>query len=331
MSADIRQESIDMINLLHNKFENFELKVIMMDETIFSNPTNGKTVKTWKGSYIIYYRFFFEKLLPEVDRIILLDIDTIIYNELQSVFNADLGQTLGSDGAVRQNLIAGVKTVSTPVFYFVNTYDSTVKEYYSEMFSTDEAINAGFILLDLGGMREVNLGTDTLMKTREVWSDKIISPEQDVFNIAFKNRIKFLPRTYNFIYSAKLEPSLTRNYLQKQHVVHGFEPKPWDSWTFDLLHKDYTTQMRGTARIISNKRLNLHQTERVLGYKLPLFQLPVAARKSWCLYARLANMARLLPAPIYRWLFMREFRKLGVPEKLDDFLGTKDSREGIFQ
>lgn len=325
LSADISQACIDNINKLHKKFDNFELNVIKMDESIFSNPPNGKPVKSWKGSFVVYYRFFFEKLLPAIDRIILLDIDTMVYNEIQSVFDSDLGFTKCNNTLTQQNIIAGVKTISSPAFYYVNKYLPEIPEYYEKMYDVNYSINAGFILLDLSVMRKLDLGTDYLMKVREEFNDKLISPEQDVFNSVFKDRIKFLSRSYNFIYSAKLEPGITRELLRNQIVVHSFEPKPWDSWKFDLIHKDYASLMRETAAVLSGAyhsdvvTVRQRKAQKILGYSLPLFQLPVAARRSWCFRARLANLAKLLPAAIYRWLFLRQYKKLGVIENLSDF------------
>ena len=101
------------------------------------------------------------KLLPDVDRVIYADADTIFCNDLAEAAMIDLGN----------NLIAGVREHNL---------------HY---------INSGFMIMDLKKIRSEKI-YEKWIQAAETKAYKY--PDQDIINNVCKGRIMFLPPKYNF-------------------------------------------------------------------------------------------------------------------------------------
>ncbi|GHS88385.1 hypothetical protein FACS189487_06520 [Campylobacterota bacterium] len=130
--------------------------------TVYFLSPNDDFDKSFLGGWdkSIYHRLMLPKLLPNIDRIIYCDADTIFMRRLSEADSLELGD----------NLIAGVKEDS--------------KGY----------INSGFLVLNLKQMRK----EETYKKFISVsQTEKLLYPDQDVLNLVCKNRILYLAWKFN--------------------------------------------------------------------------------------------------------------------------------------
>lgn len=121
-------------------------------------------------------KFIIPTALPNVDRAIFLDSDTLVTKDLQTLFTTELGDNLA--GAVAD---IGITTQHA---YLENLgYKEDV--YY----------NAGVLLLDLAKMRQYNIPQQ--LNTYVQNNRHLVFWDQDAYNIILKKHIKTLPYIYN--------------------------------------------------------------------------------------------------------------------------------------
>ncbi|MDR1861467.1 MAG: glycosyltransferase family 8 protein [Candidatus Ancillula sp.] len=199
--SDINIERIDKV-LQH--FGNAKIKYIKVENSIFEEANTPQ----WNGSYATYYKLLFEKKLPEVERILHLDIDTICQGSLRPLLSIDM----------KGKLIAA------------RTEGAAKKHVNSHGLEMEEQINAGVVLFDLRAIRAANLGTDFLLKVFVENSAVLEYPEQDILNLVYANNIRYFDETYNRRYWGD-EPLLhhrrTKSWVLEQITWHILKPKPW--------------------------------------------------------------------------------------------------------
>ena len=113
---------------------------------------------TKRFTYMALARCILSKILKE-DKIIYLDVDTIVDGSLNELWNTTLGQ----------NLISGV-------------------------FEAEGYCNSGVMLMDL---RKIRLGKYDDSLLRMLKFAKLLLPDQDAINLIFKGKIKELDKKFN--------------------------------------------------------------------------------------------------------------------------------------
>jgi lipopolysaccharide biosynthesis glycosyltransferase len=184
-------------------------------------PNIFKNCRSWRmGTKTIYYKLLLPFIFQDLDRIIFLDTDTLIFKDLIEMFNFPFND----------NYILGYP------FHTVNKIDNFVKgaKYY---------INAGVLLLNLKKIRNDNKDIELIRFTIENNRD-LFFLEQDSFNIVFFKKIGILPLKYGIylfgnieIFKKKIQKKLRIklnkkeiiNALNKPSVVHlsCCNPKIW--------------------------------------------------------------------------------------------------------
>ena len=101
-----------------------EYTTISFDEIAYDLNVSDKTGRHIKS---VYAKIFFGRL-PDIDKIIYLDSDIVIVDDIKSLWDIDLGQ----------NVIAGVETI--------HTIEDNIKIGYTV---EERAINDGMVLMDL--------------------------------------------------------------------------------------------------------------------------------------------------------------------------------------
>jgi len=145
----------------------------------------------------IYYRMMLPKLLPDLDKVIYADIDTIFCRDLVEASRINMGR----------NILAGVKD-------YPNGY-----------------INSGFLVMNLKQIRAEGLYEKWLYYSQR---KKYKNPDQDLLNYTTRGRIVFLPLKYNFqpmmgswIHKAHNDREISnlRHHLVVLHFSNWM--KPW--------------------------------------------------------------------------------------------------------
>lgn len=169
---------------------------------IFCEVPSNQIAAIPMGDYALpietYFRFLLPELLPEVDRVFYLDVDTLVCGNLWDAYQTELGKSC----------IAAV--IEKDIQIFFPDYPGTIG------IQADQYFNAGVLLLDLVQMRQRDL-SQILMDLAVKHHASLQFGDQDILNLYFKDEVVFLPEGYNYT-----------NYMMRYVVT------PWENLT--ILH-----------------------------------------------------------------------------------------------
>ena len=168
------------------------------------------------GDIMMFARLLLSSVLPDLDKIIYLDCDIVVLNDLQSLWNFDV-----SDVAVAMAPDFTLKDKST-----LNRLGITTGYY----------LNSGVILMNLDYWRKHDVQNRIFSYILEK-GDKLIYNDQDALNSILQNEHKELHIKYNFsyyyfhrligvLYKEKIHEIIEAR--DKPIIFHYFGPlKPW--------------------------------------------------------------------------------------------------------
>ena len=212
-SHDFDNNKFEIFNSLKKRYE-FSLNYYII-------PNFFKNFKRWVGATItVYYKMILPLLFHDLERIIYLDADTLIFKDLYEMYN------LPFNG----NYVLGYP------FHDSNKIDKYVKNatYY---------INGGVILFNNELIRKDNKDLELISFTME-HNSELWFLEQDSINIVFYEKIGILPLKYGiYMYGTvdsfeksiqirirfKLNRTEVINAIADPSLVHFSccNPKPW--------------------------------------------------------------------------------------------------------
>ncbi|MBS2209958.1 glycosyltransferase family 8 protein [Carboxylicivirga mesophila] len=169
--------------------------------------------KAFEGAYEVrdvtiesYYRLLIPIIFNHLDKLIYLDVDTIVNTDLSEFYHSD----------IKNHSIGGIpEFYGSPEFsqkYYINNLNLSPKSY----------INAGILLFNL---RKIRKQLDTYNASiTQLAKLKLLYQDQDILNLLFKGDILLLGHTYNYTYS-KLKKGLV---IAKPAIIHYTLAKPWN-------------------------------------------------------------------------------------------------------
>lgn len=202
-------------------------------------------------SPMVWYRLLLPELLPEHDRVLALDADTLVLQSLAPLYERDLGD----------HLLAAVAQAAPPAHQRRSGFDAGSEHPY---------FNAGVMLMSLAAMREEKLGPKAIALGHERYKDFIFA-EQDALNVLARNRwdqlhpkwnalsyLWLLPNTGDGTY-----PALDRAAAKASPAVVHFEGfqtvKPWfyrSVHPLRHLYRDYRAQTPWPLEHLERKSLS---------------------------------------------------------------------------
>ena len=155
-----------------------------------------------------YFRYLIPIMLPEVDKILYLDVDTIIRGDISELFETD----------IENYYVAGA----------LDTYIESIAHKRSINFpESDLYVNAGVLLLNLKKLRSDNI-CNLLFENTQKLQNKIKFQDQDIINLTLRPSIKLLDRKYN--YTSHLFQQDEKYLLNNAIIVHYTgNIKPWNT------------------------------------------------------------------------------------------------------
>ena len=185
-----------------------------------------------------YYRFLILEIFPNLSKILYLDCDTVVNEDISTLFFTDLENY--SLGAVRD-----VDIIS--LYARENTADPEVRNHIDnklKLKNHTDYFQAGVLLFNLKKIREKH-SCEEMFQTalQEQWKFQ----DQDVLNSLFKNDVYFLPFKWNVLYecfnraerverftSGSMNLEYKRAKMAPAIVHYAGTPKPWDEIGADL-------------------------------------------------------------------------------------------------
>lgn len=176
------------------------------------NPYRGYDYSRW--SPVIFYRLFASEIFPQLDKILYIDSDTLIRDDLSKLYNTDVRKY--AMGAVRDMAPVEIKDHPTGKY---------VREFIEKYLKHGLYINSGVLLMNLQKFRTMQsdlLGVSVPLKY----------PDQDILNVALDGKILSLPLKYNVIPDLHLYPrafSAQERKESRDHPVisHCYATKPY--------------------------------------------------------------------------------------------------------
>lgn len=161
-----------------------------------------------------YYRLLIPWLLPQYDKVIYCDVDIIFKKGLNELYSVTLDD----------NYVGGVVTPG-----FVTNKHSA--QYIKKLgLNPNKYINSGLLLINSSLQRKNQLKEQYL----NLGSRNYFYQDQDIINIVCKDRIKYLPLSYNVppkILFTSESPIKSTDSV----VLHYAGDKPWKQFTYNWL------------------------------------------------------------------------------------------------
>ena len=179
-----------------------------------------KLRETMHWSVATYYRILIPFLFPNDKKVLYLDCDTVILDDVSKMFECDLEDN--SIGAV--------------IDYDTECYTKSRIEYMEEelkLKNYKNYFNAGVILFDIEKIDK----NEYLNRFMELMKRKFKFLDQDILNIMFEDKTKLLDLEWNYQYHFVF-PKLKRKYNLKTSepkIIHyTTSTKPWNTPEFIL-------------------------------------------------------------------------------------------------
>ncbi|WP_249872396.1 glycosyltransferase family 8 protein [Oceanobacillus saliphilus] len=240
------------IYLLHSSLKEEELSTIKEYVEENGHQLNEITIKrdyfadapvVKHYSKEMYYRLLAFKFLPsDLDRILYLDPDIMIINDIRRLYDIDLGNKLF---AAAYHDRASVKEINK----------LRLKEYEIEAY-----YNSGVLLMNLKLQRE-KINEQEIFTFVEDNKKKLILPDQDILNGLYSKHIQNIDeiffnydaRFYHF-YKLTSKNKVDMNYVIKNTSIIHFcgKKKPWHknySGKFHSLYKHYEKAAHGAEAL----------------------------------------------------------------------------------
>ena len=171
ITTDFSDNNIQLIESLYEQFDYFNITFIKMDDRYERAYTRRYLSKS------AFFRLSLGELIPNLNKIIYLDSDTICLKDLSNMYN------LNTIGKI---------FLATPLTFNKENLNFTV--------------NTGVLLLNLKKMRKMEIEKHVLTLLNNNFTDSFLH-DQAIINIFYKKYIGFLPPEFNRFKTFK-------NYLQ---------------------------------------------------------------------------------------------------------------------
>lgn len=208
---ELTDEDKNYFNDCLNKYSNFTINFTQVDDKIFQNAPLNRHFKT-----VVYYRLVAAELIPNVDRILYLDTDTIVNFDVKELYNIDLEN--------KPIAAALEKCMQYDPNYMINCYYLNLdhRQYF----------NAGVLVIDLKYFRENNI-TKSFIDILNTEQDNLNCLDQDVLNLQFQNNYKKLDYKFNVLTGLKTLLKINNDPDVKAFddiKIYHFagEKKPWN-------------------------------------------------------------------------------------------------------
>ncbi|MDR1958194.1 MAG: glycosyltransferase family 8 protein [Planctomycetaceae bacterium] len=268
----------EKIKGLANKYHNFDIRFIVMDDSLFEKfPLLIKHI-----TLQMYYRFLIPLLAPELDKALYLDCDMVCNIGLRELWEIPLGN----------NYIGGCSVLKAEMI------DPKAKEYlesikYPNPHQAEKYICSGVLLMNLKKIRSDNKVSELLEWCRQTPHSKYT--DQDAINCVFFDNIKLINLKWNYttiaVGALRMKPA--------NCILHFIGPmKPWKPTVICQLYSSHL-YMKYWRRTPYRYRIIKYSMIRIFVYPFLLAQI-------------LFNPREILKAPerLLRWFVIKPLKRL---------------------
>ena len=190
---DVCEEKLNYLKELCSEFHRtLEVREFIMPKACDSLPF-------YANSRTTFAKLFFASMYPDDDIVLFIDPDTLVMDNIESLFNIDIGN----------NLIAGV-TECLPTYH----------KDASNMLDGDQYINGGVVLCNLKKWREENFEQKAIERAADTRFN--LNFDQGIINDLCKGRIYVLHPRYNVlaeVFEFKSAKKIQKRYGFKKYYT----------------------------------------------------------------------------------------------------------------
>lgn len=221
LHRNISEQNQDLLRATAEKWQNGSVQFHKVAAEVFAEaplPSPHISVES-------YFRLMLPKILEDESRTLYLDVDILCRNGLRELWEMDL------DGYA----CAAVAEIS-PDCSFLSTALS-IEEGHVPYF------NAGVMFFNLDFIRQSGLDNEPFVILKK-WKEKIGYADQDVLNLAYYGKVKFISQRYNFM--GKWRDGAVRKSVVIRHFA-SFSQKPWNCKLMRFTWIPYACHLMHTA------------------------------------------------------------------------------------
>jgi len=218
-----KKDQKEVENLIQKYFLIYKnsIQLISISDNIFENWKESFYVDKWKFTFFISKAAYLKFLIPNYiksEKIIYLDSDTLVQNNISPLFDLSLDQ----------NSIGGV--IDIP-----GGDTSKIKRGSSDIY-----INTGVLLMDLQKIKKNNFLQD-INNIYKNFEQDIVWADQCIFNKYFENDKKILDSKWNKIINTRIVTSNEfKDITQNNNILHfAGGIKPWQKWCNPVVFEYY--------------------------------------------------------------------------------------------
>lgn len=213
LNTDISSENKRKIS----RYEQENVSIEFVDLNYYIQKIKDKLYTRDYYSKTTYFRLFIPNLYPQYDKVLYLDSDIVVLDDIAELFNSDIENNLvaaAPDDVIQFN----------PVFQTYAEKVVGVADYH-------RYFNAGVLLMNLHQLRKFKFQEKFVYLL-----DKIkfsVAQDQDYLNRLCKGRVKLIDRTWNRMPIE--DPKIKPENVKLVHFNLAFKP-----WHFeDILYKEF--------------------------------------------------------------------------------------------
>lgn len=197
----------DTIENLSNCKNIIFLNVHNLSLPIEPNHRNANT----KYTYFALIRCFLTQIIPD-DKILWLDVDTLILNSISDLWNRDMSN-LAVIGYPEGSLYA--------------------RRFFPNFKKSHAYVNSGVLLMNLKFIREKKIDEQIIEILK---SQVLIFPDQDAINLACDGYIGYMSAVYNF---GPICREIEKQNIKNPKIYHMTHYKLWDGYLPELWEQYY--------------------------------------------------------------------------------------------
>lgn len=219
INTGLNQERCDIVRSLEN--ENFTINFCDISEKV--EPLKNKLKNLYHFSFATWYRLFIQSLFPQYDKVLYLDCDIIVLEDISKLYNIQLGNNLL--GAARCHIVS-----DNPIFgEYAEKFCGVPRRNY---------LQAGILVMNLHEFRKRDLENKFVYLINKYNFD-VIDPDQGYLNAMCCGSVKIIPNGWN-------KESIDAPLEGKLNIVHyALYKKPWQY--DDVLNQNYFWEYAKTS------------------------------------------------------------------------------------
>lgn len=188
-----------------------------------------------------FYRLIIDKLITDREKVLYIDCDTIVLDDINKLFNTDLnGYAIG---AVYDYIMHVMCRTNVPSIDFTGSLKAQeyLQNYVDLKDRWDKYFQAGIILFNLEKLRELDLSS---VMTKSLLDKRYWFLDQDILNKYFLGNVQYLEPSWNAVNVGDeiykdlpaIQQQEFQNALNNPKIIHyaGYEAKPWNNFYANL-------------------------------------------------------------------------------------------------